>query len=187
MRSPQTITVSHGTYCIPANTGIYINNVALHLDPEVWRDLNQPKEGSDAPEAEPSAWAPEDGPGDEARFRPTRWLDPETNAFFQPPSGAFLPWSMGPRVCPGQKMAQVEFVTIFLRILASCRIEAQELDVEADGKIRKETRDEINARLDDRVRNSTALLALQMDGIYNIDESKGEGLKLKLTKRTRSY
>ena len=40
VRDPQAITVSHGTYHIPANTTFYINNVALHLDPEVWRDLN---------------------------------------------------------------------------------------------------------------------------------------------------
>jgi hypothetical protein len=182
----QTISVSHGTYKIPANTSLYINNVALHLDSEVWRDLNLPKPESGAPEAEDSPWRTEDGPGDEARFRPTRWFDPDTEAFFQPPRGAFLPWSMGPRVCPGQKMAQVEFVTIFLRLLATCRIEPVLLDVTENGLKRKETRQELNARLDKHVRSSTALLALQMDGLYNVDENKGDGLKLKLTRRPRS-
>lgn len=186
MRTPQTIAVSHGTYHIPANTSVYINNVALHLDPEVWRDLNQPRSNTGAPQAEASPWEAEDGTGDESRFRPTRWLNPDTGAFYQPPRGAFLPWSMGPRVCPGQKMAQVEFTTIFLRILATCRVEAAVLDVEENGAVRKETRKEVNDRLDKHIRSSTALLALQMDGVYNIDEGKAEGLKLKLTRRSRA-
>ena len=83
-------------------------------------------------------------------------------------------------------MAQVEFTTIFLRILASCRVEAEVLDIEEGTTTRKETRQEVNERLDKHVRSSTALLALQMDGVYNIDETKGGGLKLKLTKRKRS-
>jgi hypothetical protein len=82
-------------------------------------------------------------------------------------------------------MAQVEFVSIMLRLLASCRIEAELLEVKERGAVRKETRDEVDARLDKHVRSSTALLALQMDGVYNVDEGKGQGLKLKLTKRTR--
>lgn len=83
-------------------------------------------------------------------------------------------------------MAQVEFVTIFLHILATCRIEAVPLDIPENGTLRQETREEINARLDKHVRNSTSLLALQMDGVYNVDESKGEGLKLKLTRRQQA-
>lgn len=185
VRKPQIISVSHGTYRIPANSTFYINTVALQLDPKLWRDLNQPDPDSGAPQAEPSAWAAEDGTEDEYRFRPTRWLDPETGALFHPPRGSFLPWGGGPRVCPGQKMAQVEFTSIILRMLANCRIEAEALDVEENGAVRKETRDEINLRLDGHVRSSTALLALQMDNVYNYDESKGQGLKLKLTRRER--
>ena len=82
-------------------------------------------------------------------------------------------------------MAQVEFTAIFLRILASCRIEAEVLDVAENGTTRKETRHELDARLDQHMRQSTALLALQMDGVYNVDPSKGGGLKLKLTRRGR--
>ena len=88
-------------------------------------------------------------------------------------------------MCPGQKMAQVEFTSIFLRMLANCQIEAEVLDIEENGTTRKERRDEVNSRLDGHIRSSTALLALQMDGVYNVDESKGQGLKLKLTKRAR--
>jgi cytochrome P450 len=182
-RAPQTITVSHGTYWIPANTSIYINNVALHLKPEVWRDLNQHSENENAPLAGPSPFESQDGNGDETRFRPTRWIDRETQTIWQPPRGAFLPWSTGPRVCPGQKMAQVEFTTIFLRLLSVCRIEAEPLDISFDGAMRKESREEIDGRLDAQIRNSISLLTLQMNGVYNVDDAKGEGLKLRLTRR----
>jgi cytochrome P450 len=185
-RAPQTITVSHGTYWIPANTSIYINNVALHLKPDIWRDLNQPPEGENAPHAGPSPFEAEDGDGDEARFRPTRWINQKDRTLYQPPRGAFLPWSTGPRVCPGQKMAQVEFTTIFLRMLSVCRIEAEPLEIKADGFMRKETRKETNLRLDSQIRNSISLLTLQMNGVYNVNEAKGEGFRLKLTRRSRA-
>jgi cytochrome P450 len=183
-RAPQTVTVSHGTYLIPANTSVYVNNVALHLQTKPWRDLNQPSENENAPLADPSPWRVQDGDEDETRFRPTRWINRDTKTLYQPPRGTFLPWSTGPRVCPGQKMAQVEFTTIFLRLLSVCRIEAEPLDVPDDDHVRKETRTEINKRLDAQIRDSISLLTLQMNGIYNVDEAKGEGLKLRLTRRS---
>ena len=37
----------------------------------------------------------------------------EDGDLLEPAKGTFLPWSSGPRICPGIKMAQVEFATAF--------------------------------------------------------------------------
>ena len=38
------------------------------------------------------------------------------------PSGTFLPWSSGPRRCPGIKMSQVEFVAVMATIFREYRV-----------------------------------------------------------------
>ncbi|KAK3679894.1 hypothetical protein LTR78_000271 [Recurvomyces mirabilis] len=54
----------------------------LHLDPDVYRNINLS--------------AGEKGSGsDELDFRPTRWLSGSQQTFFQPPKGSFLPYSAG--------------------------------------------------------------------------------------------
>ncbi|KAF2025334.1 hypothetical protein EK21DRAFT_15519, partial [Setomelanomma holmii] len=40
-----------------------------------------------------------------------------------PESAFFAPWGLGPRVCPGKKFRQVEFVAVLARILAEWRVE----------------------------------------------------------------
>lgn len=68
----------------------------MHVDSNIW--------GSDA-----------------LSFRPTRWLPNQSNV--EPVKGTFLPWSGGPRACPGIKMSQVEFVAVMLTIFRSWRVE----------------------------------------------------------------
>lgn len=79
--TPQTIQTEKGPCAIPAGTQCYINGTALHCDPGTW--------GVDV-----------------LGFNPTRWLDPTgKHELITPQKGTFLPWSAGPRVCPGMKMA----------------------------------------------------------------------------------
>ena len=40
-----------------------------------------------------------------------------------PEKGTFLPWSGGPRICPGLKMAQVEFVATLATLFRSAKCE----------------------------------------------------------------
>jgi cytochrome P450 len=160
----ETITTSKGTYVLPANCTLYINCVALHLDPDVWRNLNL-QEGETARD------------DDEHLFRPTRWLNPPGSAqtLYQPPKGAYLPWSASQRVCPGQKMAQVEFVAIFLTLLKDYQVEAAMVDGES-----KEASVE---NLEKRMQDSISLLTLQMRDVYDITETDPAGLKLRFSKR----
>lgn len=94
--SPQQITTSSQALYVPADTKIFISGASMHVDSKIW--------GSDA-----------------LSFRPTRWLSNESNV--EPVKGTFLPWSSGPRACPGIKMSQVEFVAVISTIFRSWRVE----------------------------------------------------------------
>lgn len=192
--SPQKIQTSRGTYSLPAGASVYSHNVGLHIEPDLWRNLNL-QEGETASDV------------DELVFRPTRWLvnaaSPITSGkegeeeveeddaaplqqqqqqqrLFKPPKGAYVPWSTGPRVCPGQKMAQVEFAAIFLRLFQAHRVEAVPL-VKETGAV--ETTEELEKRLDGRMKNSISLLTLQMNDVYDVAEGDERGLKLRLVQR----
>lgn len=179
-KAPQKIQTSRGTYSLPAGATVYSHNVGLHIEPELWRNLNL-QEGETASDV------------DELVFRPTRWLvnvaspsgkeadaAPSQQQLFKPPKGAYIPWSTGPRVCPGQKMAQVEFAAIFLRLFQAHRVEAVPL-VKETGEV--ETTEELGRRLDGRMKNSVSLLTLQMNDVYDVAEGDERGLKLRLVQR----
>jgi cytochrome P450 len=177
----QTITTSRGELHIPADCFTYIDGVALHLDPDLWRDLNP------SPEPAPQPSDNNNKP-DEYAFRPTRWINPPNHpsgsALFQPPKGAYVPWSAGPRVCPGQKMAQVEFTAIFLTLFRRHRIEIVPL---VDEEEREESEEEWKARLDALMKDSISILTLQMKGVYDVGDDigggEGEGLRVRICKR----
>jgi len=175
--TPQIVSTSSGVYHVPANCYTYISIPALHLDPDVWRDLN--KTESD-PQILTDAYGAV-GNRDEFAFRPSRWINPPgaSQTHFQPPKGTYLPWSAGPRVCPGQKMAQVEFTAILLTLFRRNRIEAVPLSV--DG--RQERLSEMNTRLDALMKDSMSVLTLQMRGVYDANEGDGKGLKIRLCRR----
>jgi cytochrome P450 len=63
---------------------------------------------------------------DSRLYRPSRWITTDKSGnqeIITPARGTFLPWSSGPRVCPGRKMAEVEFVSILATLFRKCRIE----------------------------------------------------------------
>ncbi|OLN86258.1 putative cytochrome P450 CYP13A3 [Colletotrichum chlorophyti] len=129
------------TFALPGPCVVYVNHVALHTSRSTW--------------------------GDEAlEFKPTRWIRPpstdeaaaaacsEGTGLVTPPRGTFLPWSAGPRACPGQKMSQVEFVTTVATLFRRCRVEP----VARPG----ETAEEARGRLMGLVEDSQSALTLQM-------------------------
>lgn len=178
----QIVQTSKGTYHLPAGTQVYISAIGLHLQPEVWRDINKtPDDVKDAPEDMP----------DELVFRPSRWIvtDGDSQTLFRPPPGSFIPWSAGPRSCPGMKMAQVEFVGTFLTLFRAHRIAAVPLQVPHPGETglgaRQETPSEVTARLDERLKDSLSLITLQMKGIYDVSKPGNEdkGIELRISRR----
>lgn len=179
-RKPVTVTTaSCGMFTVPANTTVYVNNVMLHRDPAVWRHLNMtPLERKAAAEDEDGIQA------DEQKYRPSRWINSSGSAtpVFQPPKGTYLPWSAGPRVCPGQKMAQVEFVAILATLFSRHRMEIVRKMIPVVGAPPDvqipEGNDALNRRLDALMEDSTPKLTLEMD-VYNIlaGEKRGLGMR----------
>jgi len=89
------------TYHFPANLNVYLCTAIVHIDPSIWG---------------PTALV----------FNPSRWLNSSGELIEPPVKGSFTPWSSGPRACPGAKMSQVEFVSVFCEIVRGWRVEAQE-------------------------------------------------------------
>ncbi|KAL4753494.1 hypothetical protein BDW72DRAFT_210017 [Aspergillus terricola var. indicus] len=94
---PQQLTSSTGTHFLTPPMDVYISQLSLHLDPSIW--------GPDATE-----------------FRPSRWLD-GSGQLITPDKSTYLPWSGGPRICPGMKMSQVEFVATMATLFRSGKCE----------------------------------------------------------------
>lgn len=127
-----TETADGQNYFVSKDTVIYINVCATHMNPGTY--------GSDV-----------------ADFRPSRWINTQEGkeSLVRMPQGAFLAWSAGPRNCPGYKMSQVEFVSVFMTILRRFRVEV----------VRKgsETADEATKRVLACTEDSQSRLTLQMN------------------------
>ncbi|KAJ5623763.1 hypothetical protein N7510_000072 [Penicillium lagena] len=94
----QTLIDSDGAqHVLTPPMDVYVSQQSIHSNPSIW--------GADVEE-----------------FKPTRWLDDSGN-IITPPKGTFLPWSGGPRACPGMKMSQVEFVATMAVLFRSGRCE----------------------------------------------------------------
>ena len=132
--TPQTIQTRKGPRFIPAGTQCYINGVAIHVNPHTW--------GTDALEFNPMRWFCSSSSSSEEELITT-------------PRGTFLPWSAGPRICPGMKMAQVEFVGVLFTILRRCRIEVVRSEGESEERAQK--------RFGDVMQDSQSRLTLQMN------------------------
>ena len=79
-------------YKIPKNTMVFVNLYSVHIDPELWEN-------------------PEE-------FRPERWIN--ENGKFSKRSG-FVPFSTGPRACPGEGLAKMEIFLFFTTLLQKFR------------------------------------------------------------------
>jgi cytochrome P450 len=107
----------------------FVSHVNIHLDTTIW-----------GPDAED--------------FKPSRWFN-DAGEIITPPKGTFLPWSSGPRVCPGMKMSQVEFVAAMATLFRSARCEP----IPTLGLHKPE---DLQRRLQHLMSNSVSKLALQM-------------------------
>jgi len=107
---------------------VFVSQRVIHVDVDIWGD-------------------------DANSFKPSRWID-STGQVVTPPRGTFLPWSAGPRVCPGMKMAQVEFVATFATLFRSAKGEVLKDEGETELQAKK--------RLEDLMADSLLRLTMQM-------------------------
>lgn len=80
---------------------------------------------------------------------------------YNPPRGTFIPWSIGPRSCPGQKMSQLEFVTVIATLFRRCKASPKLKDGEDIEEARR--------RLLGCMEDSQAGLTLQMTKPQDVD------------------
>ena len=103
----QTLKVNGTSYTIPKNTFVGVNLAGLHTSSASW--------------------------GDNAlQWLPSRWITADDKLATMP-TGAFLPWAAGPRVCPGKKFSQVEFVAVM-----ACLLKDYTVEPDAEGEHLKE-------------------------------------------------
>ncbi|KAG0647532.1 Multidrug resistance fer6 [Hyphodiscus hymeniophilus] len=107
-----TLKVDERVMTIPPDTHVYPNVIALHTNPAYW--------GEDC-----------------LMWKPSRWIrsnltPPTASAMIDvldseelvdaPVKGSYIPWADGPRICPGKKFSQVEFVAAISVLLWKHRI-----------------------------------------------------------------
>lgn len=106
-------------------------------------------------------------------WRPARWIESTSRApnassdgtgrsvfdresLSSPPSGSFLPWADGDRVCPGKKFAQVELVGAVSALFAGgWRVEQVR---EGEG----ESMEAARGRVKDAIKDSGMVLLVEM-------------------------
>ena len=167
VKSPQILQTSTGKIQVPANTRVFVDTVMIHRLP-CWRDLNH--------QSDPKDLSLDLHTLDEEAFRPSRWINSpgSTSIHFRPAKGTFLAWSGGPRICPGQKMAQIEFTAVILTLLKRHRIEVTPLR----GEGRRQIEERLDARLQDSDTTSGVLL---LNGVLN--PKVNEGLYMRVSQR----
>jgi len=97
------LTIVGKTYTIPPRTHVSVHLAAIQSNPKSWGQ-------------------------DSLTWRPDRWIQSSPNndldgeEIVESAKGTFMPWSVGPRQCPGKKFAQVEFVAVIARLMRSHRV-----------------------------------------------------------------
>jgi cytochrome P450 len=103
-----SLVVGGKQVALPRSTDIEINTIAIHTNPKYW--------GLDAETWRPDRWLLKTGrdrietSGEDTNASPSPSYAWQSADLLRPAPGTFLPWIDGPRVCPGKKFAQVEFV-----------------------------------------------------------------------------
>ncbi|KAG8528171.1 uncharacterized protein KY384_007088 [Bacidia gigantensis] len=123
--SSQTLSIGGKRHVIPPGTFVVMNHAANHTNPSIW--------GKDSLEWKPTRWIDNDGTnGDEIS---------NGDVFKQPPvKGCYMPWfDSSPRICPGKKFSQVEFVAVLASLFkdhtVNARPEADESTAQAKQRV----------------------------------------------------
>lgn len=121
----QVLAFHQNDYTLPPNTSVTINVQGLHTNPRTW--------GSNALMWHPKRWI----------INPTEG-NLESETMMEPTKGTFVPWADGPRVCPGRKVAQVEFVAVMATLFQSHRVSPALLEGESHEHARGRLVDMVN-------------------------------------------
>ncbi|KAK5080450.1 hypothetical protein LTR05_008560 [Lithohypha guttulata] len=107
----QQISVGGTEIMIPPQTNVMVNSTALQTHPKYW--------GPDPLVFRPDRWtvnAQEHQQDEIDADGPHDW---QSTSLLQPVPGSFVAWSAGPRICPGKKFSQVEFVSVIAMLFSN--------------------------------------------------------------------
>jgi cytochrome P450 len=127
--TPQVLKTEEREITVPPHTHVFPSCIALQTDPDSW--------GSDSLAWRPDRWIKSSGIGFED--------------FVSPIKGSYIPWSDGPRVCPGKKFSMVEFVSVIAVLLWKHRIEI----IPQMGESQKEARERVYRVVEDSATHFT--------------------------------
>ncbi|KAJ4390004.1 hypothetical protein N0V93_007477 [Gnomoniopsis smithogilvyi] len=137
----QNVTIDGKQFAIPPHTDIKLDLAALHHDPNSW--------GPDPLNFRPDRWIPSPSQKDVSKQKRADSghgsYDYQSESLIAPAPGTFLPWTGGPRVCPGKKFSQVEFTRA---ILGMFRDGARVCIVEKEGESTEQARARVRETAD---------------------------------------
>lgn len=157
------LTIAGKQYQIPPGVFVIVNTMAAHTLPKHW--------GSDSLSWNPKRWiaASSSSPSSSSVSEPAPAASAAANSsgnkaeqeegetIHDPsPKGAYKPWSEGPRVCPGKKFAQVEFVAVMATLFRDWTV--RPLVLQEKGESEEEARDRVLRVVED----SKVTITLQM-------------------------
>ncbi|KAF4637518.1 hypothetical protein G7Y89_g575 [Cudoniella acicularis] len=131
--APATLRMDGREITVPPHTHIFLNIVALQTSPEYW--------GVDALAWKPGRWIKSLS---QPSTLPTSPIS-DKEEIVTPVKGSFIPWADGPRVCPGKKFSQVEFVAVIAVLLWKHRVEV----IPREGEKAEEARKRVAAVVED--------------------------------------
>lgn len=135
---PQELRIRGRSHTVPSQTYFTANLNAMHHDSMTW--------GPDVDEWRPQRWIKTSATGEEA--------------FVGPPEGAgFMPWSYGPRVCPGKRFSQVEFAAVISVMVRDYRVTPAKRGAESEA----EARERLARTLDDSYFNMSPKVRRPLD------------------------
>lgn len=132
----EELTIDGKVYAISPGSVVKVDIVAMQHDPNVW--------GSDAWDFRPDRWIRQTSPETDAEdVQPAqttseRTYDWQSKSLVSPATaGSFMPWTGGPRVCPGKKFSQVEFTrAVFEMFRDGARVRVAEEEGESQEEAR---------------------------------------------------
>lgn len=115
------LTLCGKDVAVPPDTIVQVDLASLHHDPSTW--------GEDRLAFRPDRWVPKTNNSISAEAETKknasdsndRAYDWQSVSLVTPTPGSFLPWTGGPRVCPGKKFSQVEFTRAMLGLFSGGR------------------------------------------------------------------
>ncbi|TGO68499.1 hypothetical protein BELL_0827g00010 [Botrytis elliptica] len=140
----QKVVVDGVEKVVPEGCFIHLNTVGTHRNPRYWPHRISKEGITDLNDFVPERWivekveerqemkhADEDEDEDSAKDE----IDNESSILFKPVKGAFIPFSEGPRACPGKKFAQVEMIAVLTVIFQKYSVELDVSRWASDGEV----------------------------------------------------